>query len=240
MPKSEFQLQCTIADVALDFPHSIKILRRYDLDYCCHGNVSFAQACLQHHLDPEEILNEIQSELPIPEGNPNHRFDMWDIAQLLDHIQQHHHEYIRMAVPKLRDFIDKIALNHSNEYPELSDIKHNFDILSEELLDHLPKEEEILFPAIRRLVARPFSTSFSPLTANILGPVSLMESEHSNAGELLRLLRSLTNNYSAPAHSCPTFHAMYRLLEDFDNDLVQHIHLENNIVFQKIKSLSFN
>jgi regulator of cell morphogenesis and NO signaling len=240
MPKSEFQLQCTIADVALDFPHSIKILRRYDLDYCCHGSVSFAQACLQHHLDPEEILNEIQSELPIPEGNPNHRFDMWDIAQLLDHIQQNHHEYIRMAVPKLRDFIDKIALNHSNEYPELSDIKHNFDILSEELLDHLPKEEEILFPAIRRLVARPLSTSFSPLTANILGPVSLMESEHSNAGELLRLLRSLTNHYSAPAHSCPTFHAMYRLLEDFDNDLVQHIHLENNIVFQKIKSLSFN
>jgi regulator of cell morphogenesis and NO signaling len=239
MPKPGLQPQCTIADVALDFPQSIKILQRHGLEYCCHGNVPFSQGCRQRNLDPEEIWNEIQSELPLPDGNHNFRFDMWDIPQLLDHIQQNHHEYIRIAIPKLSDLIDRVALNHADEYPELRDIKQNFDILSEELLDHLPKEEEVLFPAIRRLIARPLSASVSPLIANIHGPVSVLESEHNNAGEILRLLRSLTNHYSAPAHVCPTFHSMYRLLEEFDNDLVQHIHLENNIVFEKVKSLSF-
>jgi regulator of cell morphogenesis and NO signaling len=240
MPKTALLPQCTIADVALEFPQSIKILHRHNLDYCCHGHVDFAQVCRQNHLNPEEIWNEIQLELPIPDGNQNYRFDMWDIPELLDHIEQNHHEYIRIAVPKLRDLIDKITLNHSAEYPELSDIKHNFDILSEELLDHIPKEEEILFPAIRRLITRPLSAKLSPLVANILGPISLLESEHNNAGEILRVLRSLTNHYSAPAHSCPTFHSMYRLLEEFDNDLVQHIHLENNVVFEKVKFSSFN
>jgi regulator of cell morphogenesis and NO signaling len=227
--------ECTIAEIALDFPHAIKVLNRYDLDYCCHGSISFADACHQNHLNPRKVWSEILNELPIPSGIQGQHFNTWDIPLIIDFIIQNHHEYIRISVPQMQELINKITSNHSVQYPELVEIRNYFNILAEELLDHLPKEEEILFPAIRRLATSRFVAENSPLLANIQGPVTVMESEHSHAGEILKMLRSLTNHYHAPAGTCPTFQSVFRLLEEFDDDLVQHIHLENNILFPKVK-----
>lgn len=226
---------CTIAEIALDFPHAIKILNRYGLDYCCQGKTSFADACQKKRINPDRVWSEIMNELPIPAGNQSQHFLTWDIPLLIDFIKQNHHEYIRVSVPQLQELIRKITINHSIEYPWLPELKENFDILVEELRDHLPKEEEILFPAIRRIATSPLSASKSPLLANIQGTISVMESEHTHAADILKLLRTLTNHYRAPQGSCPTYQLMYRLLEEFDDDLVQHIHLENNILFSKVK-----
>jgi regulator of cell morphogenesis and NO signaling len=226
---------CTIAEIALDFPQSIRILNRYHIDFCCAGKKLFRDVCQQHHINPDEVWGEIVHELPIPAGNLNRRFESWDVAMLIDFIEQNHHAYIRIMIPQLRDLIGKIRLNHEDQYPELADIETNFNFLAEELLDHLPKEEEIIFPAIRRLVKSPVSASRAPLMTNLQTPIMVIEQEHQNAANLLKLLRSLTNYYKAPAHACPTFQLMYRLLEEFDEDLVQHIHLENNVLFAKVK-----
>lgn len=226
---------CTIAEIALDFPHAIKILNRYELDYCCHGRTSFADACLRNHVNPSRVWDEILHELPIPAGNQSRHFLTWDVPLLIDFIVQNHHEYVRVSVPQLKELVEKITANHANEYPWLPEMKENFDLLAEEIIDHLPKEEEILFPAIRRIATSPLSASKSPLLANIQGTIAAMESEHAHAADILKLLRSLTHHYTAPVGSCPTFQLMYRLLEEFDDELVQHIHLENNILFSKVK-----
>lgn len=226
---------CTIAEIALDFPHAIKVLNRYELDYCCHGTILFEDACLRKHLSPGRVWSEILNELPIPAGIQSHHFLTWDVPLLIDFIVQNHHEYIRVSVPQLRELIRKISDNHKAEYPWLPEMRENFDILVEELFDHLPKEEEILFPAIRRIATSPLSASRSPLLANIQGTISVMESEHAHAADILKLIRNLSNHYHPPKGACPTFALMYRLLEEFDDDLVQHIHLENNILFSKVK-----
>jgi regulator of cell morphogenesis and NO signaling len=225
----------TIAEVALDFPQAIKILNRYNLDFCCHGKKSFREACLQNQFNPEDVWDEILHELPIPGGNINHRFDSWDIPHLIDFILQNHHQYIRLMIPQLKDLIVRIRINHEKQHPELSEVEFNFALLAEELLDHLPKEEDILFPVIKRIAMSQGSTVKIQLMANLRTPIVAMEQEHNNAGEILKLIRSLTHGYKAPANACPTFQLMYRLLEEFDDDLVQHIHLENNILFEKIK-----
>lgn len=226
---------CTIAEIALDFPHAIKILNRYELDYCCHGTTSFADACHRNHVNPLRVWDEILNELPIPAGIQSHHFLTWDVPLLIDFIVQNHHEFIRVSVPQLQELIERITANHSDEYDWLPEMKENFDILAEELFDHLPKEEEILFPAIRRIATSPLSASKSPLLANIQATISAMESEHTHAADILKLLRTLTHHYTAPRGICPTFQLMFRLLEEFDDDLVQHIHLENNILFSKVK-----
>jgi regulator of cell morphogenesis and NO signaling len=226
---------CTVAELALGFPQSLKILRLYELDYCCEGKKPFREACTQHHLDALSVWHQIQKELPIPAGNQAQRFDRWDLPLLLDFIIQNHHEYLRIALPQLMELIEKVTLIHGPEFSELTEIQHHVSLLAEELLDHMPKEEEIIFPAIRRLATSPLSSSQSPLLANTCMSISVLEREHYNITDAIKLLRSLTNQYQPPQNACPTFQITYRLLEELDDDLVQHIHLENNIVFPKVK-----
>jgi regulator of cell morphogenesis and NO signaling len=233
--KMEEMSHYTVADVALNFPQAIKILNRYELDYCCKGNKLFTQACNKARLDPLKIWGEIERELPIPGPEQRHRFSVWDAPLLIDFIVQNHHEYVRIAVPQLRELIGKVTDTHGNELMELKEIQFNFDLLADELLEHLPKEEQVIFPAIRRLTTREVTAPQSPLLANIQTPILVMENEHEHHGELLKLMRSLTNHYTPPFKTCPTLHLMYKLLEEFDEDLMQHIHLENNILFPKVK-----
>jgi regulator of cell morphogenesis and NO signaling len=225
---------CTIAEIALDFPQSIKILNRYDLDYCCQGNKLFRHVCEEHHLSPSNVWEEIIHELPIPSGNLTHRFECWDIPLLIDFIVQNHHEYIRLAIPQISNLLHKMKVNHEHQHPELTDIETHFGIFAEKLLEHLPKEEEIVFPAIRRLATSPVSVT-TTLATNLQESISVLQHEHAYAGEILKLLRSLTRHYIPPTNSCPTFHLVYKLLEEFDQDLIQHFHLENNILFSKAK-----
>jgi regulator of cell morphogenesis and NO signaling len=124
---------------------------------------------------------------------------------------------------------------HGEEQPTLHQIKEIFLSLSDELLDHLPKEEEVLFPALRRL-AQQEKAGTKNTDLILQGPISVMEHEHDAAGTLLKELRALTGQYQPPAFACPTYQLAFKLLEEFDRDLVQHIHLENNILFPKATS----
>ncbi len=225
---------CTIAEIALDFPHAIRVLNRYQLDFCCRGKDKLEDACHQRMLDPEQIWNEILQELPLPRIG-NHHFKNWETCTLIDFIIQNHHEYAKLIIPQITDLLARITLNHAVDTPELRDIQKYFHMLADELLDHMPKEEEILFPAIRRLATHPVSATLSPLLANIQGPLDVMEMEHTNFTNFLRLLRTLTDGYRVRSASCPTFQLLYKLLEEFDADLVQHMHIENNVLFSKVR-----
>ena len=127
---------------------------------------------------------------------------------------------------------------HGTEDASLLKVQEAFDRLSEELLAHMPKEEEILFPAIKKMERQQLFAHDSFQPSQLKMPITAMEHEHDAAGELIKSIRSLTNHYLPPAYACPTFQITCKMLEEFDKDLMQHIHLENNILFPKAQLLS--
>jgi len=230
----------TVADVALSFPHAISVLNKYDLDFCCNGKMPFSEACKKAHLDSVKVWQEILESPPKRASNALH-FETWNSSVLADFIIQHHHEYVREAIPKIHELLDKVCSVHADTNPELLSVRTDFEALAEELLGHMPKEEQILFPAIKRMDGQPIASVESAISPAALDmPIMVMEEEHERAGDLIKSIRSRTSHYTPPVYACPTFQLTYVMLQEFDNDLIQHIHLENNILFPRFKSIMPN
>lgn len=152
---------------------------------------------------------------------------------LIDFIIQNHHSYVTSAIPEIQALLDKVCVAHSNDRFELLTVREDFLDLAEELTSHMKKEEFVLFPAIKRLESQTHDDH--PLASAIQTPISAMEHEHTVAGDLIKHIRLNTNNYTPPDFACPTFRITYKKLQEFDQDLMRHIHLENNILFERMK-----
>ncbi len=226
----------TVADIALAFPQALEILNRYNLDYCCNGRKRFIDACEKAGLPVDKIWQEILMVKSNYGSDHRVRFDTWSVPLLIDYIVQHHHNYVRESIPQIQELLDKVCNVHGDDSPQLYLIRADFSELATELLQHLPKEELILFPAIARIFD-PSSPArdLSPIPANLQAPVAVMEHEHDRAGDLIKSIRKNSDNYTPPSYACPTFQLTYKMLKEFDADLLQHIHLENNILFPKVK-----
>lgn len=223
----------TVAQLAVSHPGALAVFTRYNIDFCCGGHRSIDDACLRLGLDPEKIKQEIYQSSGSETSQSLHP-ENWNSTFLVDFIIQNHHSYVRESIPEIQQFLDKVCDAHGNESLELLNIRERFMDLAEELTAHLEKEELILFPAIKRLDAQ--SHDDHPLSIAIQPPILSMEQEHVVAGDLLKEIRSLSNNYTPPDFACPTFKITYQKLQQFDNDLMHHIHLENNILFERLKN----
>jgi regulator of cell morphogenesis and NO signaling len=225
----------TVADIALNYPQAIRILNRCGLDYCCNGKIPFREACENRNLNPSTVWQQIEDEIQLAGRNHRREFKNWETNLLIDFILQHHHEYVRLTIPQIKNLLQTVCQVHEVN-PELQEVKQHFEALAEDLLGHLPREEDVLFPALRRLT-KPVLPEL-PIMDSVQKTISVMEHEHGRAGQLIRTIRKLTNDYTIPAHACPTFQLLYRLLEEFEYDVMQHIHLENNILFPKAKHIN--
>lgn len=225
----------TVAQLAVSHPAALAVFTRYNIDYCCGGHRSLEEACRRIGLDPEKIRNEIfqtSGEGMVQSLRPEN----WSSTFLIDFIVQNHHSFVRKAIPEIQAFLDKVCDAHGKDCPDLLHIRENFLDLSEELIGHLQKEELILFPAIKRLESE--NNEDHPLVSTIQAPVGAMEHEHVIAGDLIKQIRALSGNYTPPDFACPTFRITYKKLQEFDNDLMKHIHLENNILFERLKNMN--
>lgn len=225
--------QLTVAELAISDAGALAVFTKYNIDYCCGGHRSLEDACRRIGLDPEKIRAEI-SQLPKEQSTPALRPESWNSAFLADYIIQNHHTFVRNAIPELKILLDKVCDAHGDDCEELLKIRENFASLSEELLSHMDKEELVLFPAIKRLEAQHHSDH--PLAFALQTPISAMEHEHVIAGSLVKKIRELSNNYTSPDFACPTFRITYKKLKEFDSDLMIHIHLENNILFERLRN----
>lgn len=222
----------TVAQLAVSHPGALAVFTKYDIDYCCGGHRSIEDACRRKGLDPELIKREIFSSTQQP--TETIRPQQWSSSFLIDYIVENHHEYVKNAIPEILQFLDKVCDAHGADNDELPAIREIFIELSEELTDHLGKEELILFPAIKRLESQAHNDH--PLHQTIQAPLHAMEFEHESAGDAVKQIRSLSNNYTPPDYACPTFKVTYKKLQEFDNDLMKHVHLENNILFARLRS----
>lgn len=224
----------SVAEIALRYPQSISIFNRYNLDYCCNGKRPFTQLCQKANLDAETVWAEIMAK---QENTTNHQlvFENWEPSLLIDYIVHHHHTYVRDSIPQLQALLNKVCQVHGDEHPELEGIREEFNELADELIHHLPKEENILFPAIKAMVDK---SAGRPMLHSVHAPVAVMEDEHETAGRLIKSIRATSNNYTPPANACLSYQLTYKLLQEFESDLMQHIHLENNILFPKALALA--
>ena len=227
--------ELSVAEIAVQHPTAAQIYTKYHIDFCCGGKKPFVEACEKAGVNPEELMREVfRSEASNLPGTI--RFDTWHPTLLVDFIIQHHHGFVRRSIPELHELIAKVCEAHGENEPDLLEVRNVFVALAEDLLLHLEKEELVLFPAIHRLFDNTrIPVEVTPVPARLQAPLQAMEAEHDHAGNLIKQLRTLTNQYTPPAWACPTYRVTFRRLQEFDQDLMQHIHLENNVLFKKIK-----
>jgi regulator of cell morphogenesis and NO signaling len=230
----------TVRELALNIPAATRVFEQLGIDYCCGGNKSLRQACSEANLSVQQVLESLESATDSTEHRQNTtgQHEDWKTAPLADliaHIENRHHKYVKEEVARLGPLFQKVCEVHGREHPELFELRRDFRALAQELSMHMMKEEMVLFPYIERMeeavlscepiLPAPFGT--------VRNPVASMVHEHDSAGNLLRSMCSLSNGYSAPAGVCTSFKTLYSALAEFERDLHQHIHLENNILFPR-------
>lgn len=223
----------TVAEIVTENIKTADVFKKNGIDFCCGGHVSVQEICAKKGVDYSKIKEEILNVGKTP--STGHDFNSWDIDFLADYIVNTHHKYVAEANQLIIEYSDKVAKVHGHHYTETVEINHLFHELANELNAHMKKEENILFPFIRAIgKAKKEGTPLSPPPfGTIQNPINMMEMEHTGAGDILRKIAELSNNYTPPADACNTYRALYHSLEEYQNDLFQHIHLENNILFPK-------
>lgn len=225
----------TLGQIAAKDLRKAQIFKKHGLDFCCGGKKTLREACAEKGLDAEEIRQELKQTNNVPAGRPI-PYEDWSLDFLADYIVNTHHSYVKKTLPELTGYAIKVASVHGDGHPELHMIRELVQSINAELSAHLIKEERILFPRIKELVASNGHRS-TPYDHAVQTPINLMEMEHELAGRDLEEIRRLSNNFEAPADACGSYKLLYKMLEEFEDDLHIHVHLENNILFPKTLKL---
>lgn len=224
----------TVRDIALDQPASIRIFEKFGIDYCCGGRKPLAQACQERSLDPETVLTAIENAAN-GANDPAQEWTTASLEALSSHIVRIHHDYVRREIPRLRQLAQKVVARHGDTHPELVRIQQLVQSTGEDLIQHLGKEETILFPSIVNMERN--LASCGPRSLGCFGsvrnPIRVMMAEHDAAGEALAEMRRLSHDFTPPEGACPTYCGFYHGLAEFEQDLHRHVHLENNILFPR-------
>ncbi len=222
--------------VATDF-RAAEVFEGFGIDFCYGGRRSLADACKSAAVDPAAVVRALQGiERP---ANDAGNVDGWPLDRLIEYIVETHHSYVRRALPVIARHLDRLEQAHGERHRELARVIDVFRELGTELSQHMLKEEQVLFPYIRELVEldrqeyigrrRPFGT--------VENPIRMMEREHREAADALRIVRELTNGYQAPEDGCATYETCMAELDRFERDLHRHVHLENNVLFSRAVAL---
>lgn len=223
----------TIREIALEAPLTTRVFENFKIDYCCGGRVPFTEACKNAGADPFEVLAKLENVLENSPTQTNDFAEQKAPGELVDYILETHHVFTRDEINRLVPLAEKVANRHGENHAELIEIRDVFRELADELLVHMKKEEMVLFPYIEQVEKAANGKAPVPIPhfGTVNNPVRMMMFEHDTAGSMLRKLRELSNNYSAPEDACPSYKGLYAGLEDFERDLHRHIHLENNALF---------
>lgn len=219
--------------VANDF-RKAEVFRKFGLDFCCGGHKSVKDACSEKGIDVlkvEQALAAVDSTA----SNKNQDFNNWELDFLIDFILNTHHKYVADSIPMLYEYTAKVASVHGHSHPEVIEVAQLFKAVAEELESHMHKEEVILFPFIKKLIlAKKNDIPYrAPGFGSIQNPINVMETEHESAGDSLKRMSEITDGFTPPDDACSTYRVLYAKLKEFESDLFQHIHLENNILFPK-------
>jgi regulator of cell morphogenesis and NO signaling len=227
-----------LKDVVLEYPLAAEVLERAGLDYCCGGNQTVGQACSHVGVASKDLLDQLKDAAK--QGGPEaENWKARSLSELTQHIVKKHHEYVREALPQIHQHLARVLDAHGKNHPEIAQIQGLFRQLGDDMMEHMQKEEYLLFPCIEQFeqaLERGLAVP-PPFFGTVRNPISMMLKEHDSAGDLVNAIRRLTHDYQPPEDACTTFVLSYKELLGFDRDLRQHVHLENNVLFPRAVEL---
>ena len=228
-----------VGEIVAETPSCAREFEAMGIDYCCGGNRTLSEACTQSNVSVDETLARLQKGAAQATNAEDKNWQALPLADLIAHINSTHHVFVRSECPRILALIAKVVGVHGKNHPELLAVQALFAALGEELQVHLMKEEQILFPYVLRMEESVIASEIAPpaMFGTVMNPIRMMMQEHDGAGDALRSLRSVTGDYSVPEDACISYQTLYQALQDFEKDLHQHIHLENNILFPRASAM---
>jgi regulator of cell morphogenesis and NO signaling len=228
----------TVREIALEYPSSIRVFEAYGIDYCCGGRKPLAEACAAGNLAVDEVIAALETAAQTPSAIGTD-WSQASLEELSEHIVRTHHAYVKKELPRLAVLAQKVVNRHGATTAQLPLIQAALAKLDGELTQHLAKEEAVLFPYIVLLERAKADGGAKPhgCFGTVANPIAMMTQEHDAAGALLAEIRLFSHGFTTPDDACPTYHAFFDGLQDFERDLHQHIHLENNILFPRAINL---
>lgn len=222
----------TIKEIVTQDFQTAAIFEKHSLDFCCRGGKTIDEACREKGIAPESAFTELTRVAPTTQAETS-RYTQWSPDFLIDYIVANHHSYVTKMIPVMYTHTQKVASVHGEHHPEVIRIAEIFKGVAEELTRHMQKEELMLFPYIKHLVdvSRNKVTLHKPPFGSAQNPIRMMMQEHQQAGDEMYEIRALSNSYAPPEDACTTYRVTYQELQEFERDLHQHVHLENNILF---------
>ncbi|PLS02947.1 iron-sulfur cluster repair di-iron protein [Neobacillus cucumis] len=222
-----------VRDIVNEIPKASDIFKKNRIDFCCGGNIPLSQAAVQNGLNLENILEELKIVFEKYE-NTEKDVEVWtdsDSHTIIDHVITNYHRTSEEELTMLSPYVTKVARVHGAHHPELVKMNELFYEFKKELLEHMAKEEEIVFPLIKQL-----ADGTAPNPEEAIRMIDELEKEHDHAGELLRQIRAVTSDYALPIDACGTYRLVYARLESLESLTFMHVHLENNILFPRYLS----
>jgi len=219
--------------VAADF-RTAKVFENHGIDFCCGGKVALAATCTEKGLDLVTITSELETVQSEP-AERSQNYSSWALPFLADYIVNTHHLYLKENDDQIAAYAQKIAAVHGAHHPEVIQIATIFDKIATDMAVHLKEEEEVFFPAVKRVDAARIAgnTPDAKDRETIRADLLKLQREHEEIGDAVHTIRHLSKEYAIPGDVCNTFMITYQKLKEFENDLHKHVHLENNILFPK-------
>ena len=224
----------TIGEMVTKDYRKAQAFKKLGIDFCCGGKKTLSEVSRSKGISIDLIRSELEAASRTS-SNTGLNFDSWELDFLSDYVINTHHRYCRESIPFIMEMANKVARVHGGRHPELVKVAEVFARIAQDLVLHMSKEEKILFPFIKQLVSAK-NTGLEPDSnpfGGVMSPIRVMEMEHEQAGEDLTEIRELTSDFSLPADACNSYTILFKKLEEFESDLYDHVHLENNILFPK-------
>lgn len=232
--------EMTVREVATRLPESTRLFETLKIDYCCGGSRKLTEACASAGVEVDNVMVQLNA---LDESGVSDTatidFQQLSLTELIKHILETHHVFTKAEMARIQPLAEKVISVHGANHPELLTVGELFQRLCVDLSPHMFKEEQILFPYIEALEQAKTASRPGPFApfGTVQNPIRMMMREHDTAGDLLRKLRAVTSDYRVPADVCISYQTLYQALENFEKDLHQHIHLENNVLFPKAVEL---
>ncbi|MFX3623422.1 MAG: iron-sulfur cluster repair di-iron protein [Ectobacillus sp.] len=232
--ETAFTKQSSVGDIVTVFPKASDIFKASRIDFCCGGNKTLEEATEGKAVSCDELLvklNTLYAQYQAADSDRN-----WNEAafsEIIDHIIHTHHKYLNEELPQLSPYVTKVLRVHGDDQPHLAQVHSLFNQLKTELEQHTIKEEMQVFPLIVQYEQLPTEENLQKATAAL----EELEKEHDAAGDIMKTLRDITHDFTPPLGACRTYQMVYKRLEELENDLFQHVHLENNVLFKRLMAL---
>lgn len=227
----------TVSQIVRNDYRTADVFKKYGINYCCGGNLPLDEACVLQKIDRTALDKELQQATQHFSLPSSTAFDQWPLPFLTDYITHVHHGYIRTVLPSLKAFINSYVPGHLKKFPHLAAVLETFTYLATEVEEHTAQEEESIFPYVKQIVntynrREVYGNLFVRTMSKPLAET--IKKEHGRIAHHIKQLRELTDHYTFVSDACTNYQVLYNKMKEFDADLVQHKHLENNILFPKV------